>query len=207
MKAPGFHLAEWWGRLTRQTMGEPPEVLPAVQPVLIVSDQKWLSGPPELAHGLCGFSTAGIAGFPTHLNLQAGSPGGILIRAWQVGSGQGIPTSTHDLRIKWTIGITPVSLGGVPGGGVTSLTPGRPCRSRASSASAASNFPPLGGDIPTLFGGVGLSTPQIASPFFHWVPPLWVPPGSSLYFETQATQTGMFGWIMFTELDAPRSIE
>lgn len=190
MKTPAWNLAGWWGRLTRQTLGEPPQVLPSVQPVVIAGDHSWLAWPPELAHGIAGFAVINFAGQIGFVALRPNSPGGLLVRAVSVYVGSGT-----NAACRWNIQPTPLG-----GGGVNSINPARPCRATVSATLAAASVITPAGDSPFFLGGVNGASSGLGF-LTPCVPPIWVPPGRSFVMESDATNVQFRGSILFTELD------
>lgn len=202
MRAERWNPSTWIRRLWGPQSRISPEIIPSVQPVMLVADQGRLIPPIQGPVALSGFRTVGTAGNFTSYQLTCYAPGGLYIRGFQLASDQAVPANTHNSTFNWAVGpMTNPATGAVS---LTTLTPGQPAVSKASSSAGASRLGelPITGDTPKIFGGTDLSAPQLVCPFFHWNPGLYVAPGFSFFVETSVTQCGLAGFVLFDEIPA-----
>lgn len=191
--------SKWARRLGFEKSSADPDIFPILQPSVLLADHRSVSPRIDTADALAGWIQIGSPGNYAHYELQANSPGGVLIHWWSV--------SNHDSAFDVNTILFAFAIGPPSGNATAPISnPINPLRAVLSTHAAWSN--PVshvetiaGAEPPQVTGGNNLPT---AGPFVVDAAPkpkLWVPPGRSFVLAGAFVQQGHRGGIYFTELD------
>ena len=195
-KAAGWGRHEWWRRLTRGVnVGNSPSVMETISPVLIVGDARDLTGHFSTRDGLAGLGVASNAGNSSGFQLQSQSPGGTLIRTFNLMHPGGAGSS--DIP-NWTFGVAPLNPAATPQA-VHSTDPSMPVLSKAFQYIGAAYLLAQIGGIPVVWHGGSTFTTKLASPGQCFLN-LWLPPGFCFSIEGISIGLGLAGNVWFTDL-------
>lgn len=164
-------------------------LVPTIQPVLLVGDRSQDAAWPRGARGAAGAALNQLAGQQAFLEFESHAAGGTLIH-WLHVSSEGSPT---DLAWRWTVG--PI-VGTNVAGSVISIDPAFPVAAqlrRGYTAPAGISFGNL-----VVVGGYQVvgSSGQPAIALFQG---LWLPPGQALYLGSYTATRSLHASLYFTE--------
>lgn len=200
MRSEYLEFARWLRRMGGKPEVEP-ELIPSIQPVVVVGDHSGVSPMVDLAWGIGGFQQLAVPGNFSIYELHSRAPGGIVVTAWSVYEAANV-FSTDDFEFSWGI---------VPASGLATSTismdvnPNRRCRStHAARSNAASYIGTFSAEAPRyLSGKAKTTTPRLVHGPLP--APLWVPAGRSFVIEGAVAAMSIFGFSYFYELEAPPS--
>jgi len=202
-QAEGLSFQEWIRRIWRGGGANivEPDILPAVQPVLIVGDHRRLVSYIRTRDGLGGFRINSAAGLFSNYVFQSYGRGGSLVH-WFTASHPAGVGSVDGVTFTWAVvsGPTPIA----PGGGVHSIDPDFRVVSGAGTITQAASYLAgiVTGDLPTAaFFATAFATRLTGGGYYPG--PIYVPFGRQFVIAGSTAAVGLHGMIYFTDLDAP----
>lgn len=189
-QAEGMNFAQWLRRVFGATHRVEPELVPNVQPVVLLGDHRLHMSPLFPPMGLVGIQQDGVIGNLSAMEIQANTPGGLLIHygeMFQAASGGGP-------RFKWQVG-APLESASIAVT-VISVDPNRPVSARAFRRLGGASV--AGVNWPVHVGG-WQSAAATAMPPYRSFKNVWIPAGQALTIESYGTNQSLHVGFLFSE--------
>ena len=197
----------WWRRLGIRGVSAPdPELVNAVQPVLVLGDHSGHASHVRRREGIGSFGIAApVAANYSAYVLHCRAPGGLILHHFSLYQPASI-APTDFPHYVWTMGVVPHTN---PSGAVFSIDPDLPCRSKAGTRTDAAAYVPTvhPGDLAYFAAPTSIAASPWAGRGSSIFPVnAWLAPGRAFYIESAGTKQGLYGFCRFTELDVPPAL-